>query len=91
MYYSSIIVEYFYLALYWAEALASQNTDLNLKNQFAPIAKDLKTNETKIVNELNGVQGKSIDIGGYYMPNQLKVGNAMRPSKTFNDIISKII
>ncbi len=82
---------HFYLALYWAEALASQNTDLNLKNQFAPIAKDLKTNETKIVNELNGVQGKSIDIGGYYMPDQLKVGNAMRPSKTFNDIISKII
>ena len=82
---------HFYLALYWAEALASQNTDLNLKNQFTPIAKDLKTNETKIVNELNGVQGKSIDIGGYYMPDQLKVGNAMRPSKTFNDIISKII
>jgi len=82
---------HFYLALYWAEALASQNNDLNLKNQFALISKDLKTNETKIVNELNGVQGKSIDIGGYYMPDQLKVGNAMRPSKTFNDIISKII
>jgi len=82
---------HFYLALYWAEALANQNTDLNLKNQFVPIAKDLKTKETKIVNELNDVQGKSIDIGGYYMPDQLKVGNAMRPSKTFNDIISKII
>jgi isocitrate dehydrogenase len=81
---------HFYLALYWAEALANQNKDLQLKNQFATIAKKMSQNELKIVNELNNVQGKAIDIGGYYKPNDILVGNAMRPSKTFNEIINSL-
>ena len=81
---------HFYLALYWAEALAKQNEDLELKNQFIPIAKELKSKESQIVSELNGVQGKPVDIGGYYLPNQTLVSNAMRPSKTFNNIVDSL-
>jgi len=81
---------HFYLALYWAEALAHQDKDAELKNQFAPIAATLKTNEHKIVAELNDVQGKPVDIGGYYIPDQLLVSNAMRPSSTLNAIINNI-
>ena len=81
---------HFYLALYWAEALANQNKDVQLKNQFTKIAKEMKQNELKIVGELNGVQGKPIDIGGYYKPDDELVSKAMRPSKTLNSIINSL-
>ncbi len=82
---------HFYLALYWAEALANQNIDAELKEQFGAIATILKKNEITIVEELNGVQGKPIDIGGYYEPEEDLLKNAMRPSKTFNGIIKNIM
>lgn len=81
---------HFYLALYWAEALSNQNDDLELKNQFTSISKELRNNESKIVNELNEVQGKPMDIGGYYKPDDTLVSHAMRPCKTFNQIINSI-
>ena len=81
---------HFYLALYWAEALSNQNDDLELKNQFTSIAKELGNNESKIVKELNEVQGKPMDIGGYYKPDDTLVSQAMRPCKTFNQIIDSI-
>jgi isocitrate dehydrogenase len=79
---------HFYLALYWAEALANQNKDLDLKHEFSQIFKDLQANEVKIVDELNAIQGVPVDIGGYYYPNEVLVSNAMRPSKTLNKIIN---
>lgn len=81
---------HFYLALFWAEALANQTKDLDLKAQFLPIFEDLKANESKIVNELNSTQGQAINIGGYYEPNEALVSVAMRPSTTLNTIINKI-
>jgi isocitrate dehydrogenase len=78
---------HFYLALYWAEALASQNTDSELKAAFAPVAAALAANEKQIVQELIAVQGKPIDVGGYYRPDDAKAAAALRPSKTFNEII----
>lgn len=81
---------HFYLALFWAEALANQTKDLDLKTQFLPIFEDLKANESKIVNELNSAQGQAMNIGGYYEPNEVLVGVAMRPSTTLNTIINKI-
>ena len=81
---------HFYLALYWAEALANQTEDTDLKNIFTTIASALQTNENKIVEELNQVQGKPIAIGGYYDPDETLVSKAMRPSKTFNTIIDSI-
>lgn len=81
---------HFYLALYWAEALASQDKDLDLKATFTPIAKALQENEQKIVSELNEVQGVKMDIGGYYKPDESKTSAAMRPSVTFNAILEKI-
>lgn len=75
---------HFYLALYWAQALAEQSKDSELKAKFEKLAKTLSENEAKIVEELNGVQGKSVDIGGYYHPDAEKVSKAMRPSATFN-------
>lgn len=81
---------HFYLALYWAEALANQNVDAELKEQFASIEKVLKKNEATIVQELISVQGKSVDMGGYYEPKEDLVKNAMRPSSTFNRIIKNI-
>lgn len=80
---------HFYLALYWAEALANQGEDVELKNHFEGVAKELAHNEQKIVEELNGAQGSPVHIGGYYYPDLDKVINAMRPSKTFNAIIDK--
>ena len=74
----------FYLALYWAEELASQTDDKELAEHFAPLAKSLADNESTIVNELNAVQGKPADIGGYYYPDPEKTAAVMRPSKTFN-------
>ncbi|RLD28699.1 MAG: NADP-dependent isocitrate dehydrogenase, partial [Bacteroidetes bacterium] len=81
---------HFYLALYWAEALANQNKDTALKDHFAPIAKKLAENEEKIVNELNTVQGSPVDIGGYYEPTETLVSQQMRPSETFNSIFAEI-
>ncbi|MCF1422658.1 NADP-dependent isocitrate dehydrogenase [Mangrovimonas futianensis] len=81
---------HFYLSMYWAQALADQNKDIALKEQFAPIAKDLSDNEEAIVKELNSVQGKAANIGGYYEPIQDLSENVMRPSKTFNEIINQI-
>ncbi len=75
---------HYYLALYWAQALAAQDEDAGLKAKFAPLAKTLADAEEKIVAELNGVQGRAVDIGGYYRPDQDKVSAAMRPSETFN-------
>ena len=81
---------HFYLAMYWAEALAKQNSDMELKNQFIPIAEKLINNEEKIVKELNSIQGKPVDIGGYYMPDANLERKAMRPSSTLNSIIDNI-
>jgi len=75
---------HFYLAMYWAQALAAQDEDAALKAKFAPLAQALAGNEERIVAELNGVQGRSVDIGGYYRPDMDKVSTAMRPSETFN-------
>jgi isocitrate dehydrogenase len=79
---------HYYIAKYWAEALANQNSDPSLKAEFTPIAKELAEKESIILKELNGTQGSSVNIGGYYMPNEALANEAMRPSKTFNAIIS---
>lgn len=78
---------HFYLALYWAEALASQVKDIDLAKEFTPIAKQLRDNEERIVAELAEVQGKSISIEGYYSPNEQKTYAAMQPSGTFSKIM----
>ncbi|MEY4662764.1 MAG: Isocitrate dehydrogenase [Pseudomonadota bacterium] len=80
----------FYLALYWAQELAAQTEDAALAAQFAPLAKQLTDGEQKIVGELNAVQGKPVDIGGYYMPDQAKLAAIMRPSATFNAALSAV-
>lgn len=81
---------HFYLALYWAEALAAQGGDAELKAIFAPIAEQLASSEQKIAAELLSVQGKPVDIGGYYHPDDAKASAAMRPSATLNAIIAKL-
>ncbi|MBQ0786897.1 MAG: NADP-dependent isocitrate dehydrogenase [Oceanihabitans sp.] len=81
---------HFYLAMYWAEALANQTKDADLKETFTPIAKSFSENEDVIVNELNKVQGKSVKMGGYYEPNDDLTSKAMKPSKTFNSILNTI-
>ena len=78
---------HFYIALYWAEGLAAQDKDTDLKTHFTPIAKALSASETKIVVELNGVQGSPADTGGYYHAPQATVDAVMRPSATLNSII----
>ncbi len=78
----------FYLAMYWAQALAAQTEDKELQAHFAPLAKKLAENEEKIVGELNSVQGKPVDIGGYYKPDAKKLEAVMRPSPTLNAIFS---
>ncbi len=80
----------FYLALYWAQALAAQTDDVELAAKFAPLAKSLADNEQKIVEELNSVQGKAVDIGGYYMPDLKKLEAIMRPSATFNAALASM-
>ena len=80
---------HFYLALYWSEALSLQDKNKNLKEQFQSIYNKLKENESKIVNELNNVQGKSIDIEGYYLPNDELVSKQMRASATLNSILGQ--
>ncbi len=81
---------HFYLAMYWAEALASQDKDSALKAQFTPIAAKMAANETTIVEELNSVQGKTVNIGGYYEPNNDLANAVMQPSKTLNEILQSI-
>ncbi len=81
---------HFYLALYWAQALAAQSKDAELKAKFVPIAKQLAENEAKINAELLAAQGKPVDMGGYYHPDFEKTSKAMRPSATLNTIIDAI-
>ena len=81
---------HFYLALYWAQALATQNADAELQTLFKPIAEELTASETKIVEELISVQGRANDIGGYYQPDDAKASAALRPSATFNAILAKL-
>ncbi len=81
---------HFYLALYWAEALAAQSKDAALAQRFAPLAAKLTEQEQTIVHELNSVQGKTVDIGGYYRLDDVKASAAMRPSQTFNQALAAI-
>jgi isocitrate dehydrogenase len=81
---------HFYLAKFWAEELANQDQDAELKAKFAPLAETLAANEDKIVAELAEVQGKSVDIGGYYAIDAAKVDAVMRPSATLNAAIASL-
>ncbi len=81
---------HYFLARYWAQALASQSGDKELSAKFSPIAVALADGETTIVDELNAAQGSAVDIGGYYHPNETLTANAMRPSATLNDILNSI-
>ncbi|AOY95964.1 isocitrate dehydrogenase (NADP(+)) [Cupriavidus sp. USMAA2-4] len=80
----------FYLAMYWAQALAAQTEDAELAAKFAELAKTLTANEKTIVGELSDVQGKPADIGGYYMPDAAKLEGVMRPSKTLNNALAAV-
>ena len=77
----------FYLAMYWAQELAAQTEDKDLQAKFAGLAKSLTDNESKIVDELRAVQGKPVDIGGYYKPSDELLQKVMCPSATFNAIL----
>ena len=81
---------HFYLATYWANALAAQDKDIDLKDQFAEISTLLTENEAVIVKELNDAQGPAMDIGGYYQPDPELASKAMRPSDTFNGILARL-
>ena len=81
---------HFYFALYWAQALAAQEEDPELQSRFSSIAGELSDNEHKILEELDAAQGDPVDIGGYFMPDDQKASEAMRPSQTLNKIISDI-
>ncbi len=81
---------HYYIARYWANALAEQDKDAELKAQFAPVAKALNEKESDILAELNSVQGNPVDMQGYFLPNEKLASEAMRPSKTLNDIIANI-
>ncbi len=81
---------HFYLAMYWAEAIAKQTKDIDLKSKFAKVYDDLKTNESEIIKEFNSVQGQPVNIEGYYKPNENKLNEIMRPSQLFNKIIDNI-
>ena len=81
---------HFYLAFYWAQALAAQTQDAELKALFTSIAAELTASEPTIVAELNAVQGKATDVGGYYLPDDTKANAVLRPSETFNTIIAKL-
>jgi len=78
---------HFYLALFWAQALAAQDEDADLKSKFAGLSSDLAANETKIIDELNQAQGSVVDIEGYYYPSEEKANSSMRPSPTLNSLI----
>jgi isocitrate dehydrogenase len=81
---------HFYLALYWAQALAAQDDDADLKSRFAALSETLAAAEEKIVDELNAVQGTPMDIGGYYRPDEALTTRAMRPSETFNQALAAL-
>ena len=81
---------HYYVARYWAQALSEQSVDTDLRDKFASIAKQLVDGENTIVAELENCQGKAVDIGGYYMPDETKVAQVMRPSKSLNSIIDSI-
>ena len=81
---------HFYLSLYWAQALSQQDDDVELKDRFTAIALNLAENESKIIEELNQSQGTSMDVGGYYQPDDQLAEKAMRPSKTFNDCLERM-
>ncbi|EGK08135.1 NADP-dependent isocitrate dehydrogenase [Psychrobacter sanguinis] len=81
---------HFYLAMYWAQELAAQDEDTELKAQFAPVAENLAKNEEAIVKEMNEVQGKPVDIKGYYFADDSLAKSVMRPSQTFNQVIDSI-
>jgi len=82
---------HFYLAMYWAQELATQTENDKLAKEFKSIAQKLAENETKIVQELNDIQGHPVDIGGYYEPKEELINHAMRPSKTLNGILSQLL
>jgi len=81
---------HFYLALYWAEALAKQTKSPELQSKFKKVYAELSENTSEIIEELNSAQGSKVDIGGYYLPNTTILAKAMRPSKTFNNIIDQL-
>jgi isocitrate dehydrogenase len=81
---------HFYVAMYWAQALAKQDDDAELKARFTPIAEQLAANEAKIVDELNAAQGAPVDLGGYYLPKPELAAKAMRPSATLNELIASL-
>ena len=81
---------HFYLAMYWAEALAEQSSDADLQVQFAPLAQTLKDNEAAIIKQLNDVQGKAVDIKGYYLADEKLAEQVMRPSKLFNEALASL-
>lgn len=82
---------HFYLALYWAQAIAAQTEDTDLAKKFAELAQALADNEQKIVQELNACQGEPVDMGGYYQPDVEKVSKLMRPSQTLNELLAKAL
>ena len=82
---------HFYLAMYWAQEIAEQTADADLASRFTDIAQSLTENEETIVSELNAVQGSAMDIGGYYFPDSDLAAKAMRPSETFNRLLSEKI
>ncbi|MGV9394340.1 NADP-dependent isocitrate dehydrogenase, partial [Streptomyces olivaceus] len=81
---------HFYLSLYWAQELAKQTDDADLAKAFAPLAETLTAAEQKIVGELNAVQGKPAEIGGYYQPDPAKAAEVMRPSATWNEALASL-
>jgi len=81
---------HFYLAMYWAQALAEQDEDVDMKTVFGELAKALAANEAKIVDELNAVQGRPVEMHGYYHADLDRVREAMRPSATFNDALAAL-
>jgi isocitrate dehydrogenase len=81
---------HFYLALYWAQELARQDTDGEIASQFEALARRLADAEEQIVEELNAVQGSAVDIGGYYWPDKERVAAAMRPSETLNEALGQL-
>ena len=86
----SSFFSHFYLAFYWAEALAAQSKDAALQARFKPLAEALAKNEAKINAELIGAQGKPVDVGGYYLPDDKKASAAMRPSATLNAALAAL-
>ena len=82
---------HFYLAMYWAQELAAQNDDADLKAEFTPIAEALTSGENSIVAELNGVQSQSVDLKGYFNPSEAICAEIMRPSASFNSVIDGMV